>query len=183
MLPALSTRFTRLGLGEWTLGIGSVLLLIDLFGLGWFQYEPRFHATAVMLGQRVSANGWQSFEVVGPLAVVVCIAGIAICWLTASRRSPAVPVVITTLLVPVALALVILVAVRVLLDPPSVHLAQAGGANVVEPRPGAYIGLTLAVAVFAGAYLSLRREGVAPADSQAVDETLSVERSSPPARA
>jgi hypothetical protein len=100
------------------------------------------------------------------------VAGIAICWLVATRRSPALPVVLTTLLVPVSLALAVLLAIRVILDQPSVHLLQAGGANVLEARPGAYAGLVLSLVVAAGAYLSLRREGVAPEDSPAVIQTL-----------
>jgi hypothetical protein len=182
-LAAVSFRATRLGVGEWLLGIGSVALLIDLFGLSWFAYRPRFHATALMFGQSVSANGWQTFEVVGPLTLVVCVAGIAVYWLAATRSSPALPVVVATLLVPVSLALVVVIAVRVLIDPPSVHLLQAGGANVLAARPGAYAGLVLSLVVAAGAFLSLRREGVAPEDSPAVFETLRVEdsRSSGPA--
>jgi hypothetical protein len=182
-LAAVSFRATRLGVGEWLLGIGSVALLIDLFGLSWFAYRPRFHATALMLGERVSANGWQTFEVVGPLTLIVCVAGIAVYWLAATRHSPALPVVVATLLLPVSLALVVVVAIRVLIDPPSVHLLQAGGANVLEARPGAYAGLVLSVVVAAGAFLSLRREGVASEDSPSMLETLRVEdsRSSGPA--
>lgn len=172
MSAPLTVRFTRLGVGEWVLGSGSVLLLIDLFGVSWFGYNPRFHATAVMLGQQVSASGWQSFEVIGPLAVVVSLAGIAVWYLTATRRSPALPVVLTTLLLPVSLALAVLVAVRVLLDPPSVQLAQAGGANVIEAQPGSYVGLALTVAVFIGAYLASRREAVSPEGSPTPIETV-----------
>jgi hypothetical protein len=167
-------RSTRLGLGERLLGVGSVLLVVDLFAVPWFAYRPQFHATAVMLGQRVSANGWQTFEVIGPLALLVCLVGIAIWLLTATRRSPAVPVVLTTLLMPVSFVLALLVAIRVLVDRPTVHLAQAGGANVIEPRAGAYLGLALSLVIFAGLYLSLRREGMAREDSPATIETLRV---------
>ena len=73
---------------------------------------------------------------------------------------------------PVSFVLVVVVAIRVLLDRPTVHLVQAGGANVIEARPGAYIGLVLSVVVFAGLYLSLRRDGVASDDSPAAIETL-----------
>ena len=113
----------------------------------------------------------------GPLTLLVCLAGIAICWLTATRRSPALPVAVTTLLVPVSLALVVVLAIRVLLDQPSVHLQQADGANVLAARPGAYAGLVLSLVVAVGAFLSLRREGVAPEDSPAMFETLRVEDS------
>lgn len=173
----MSVRAERLGRGEWLLGLGSAVMLIDLFGPTWFEYRPQFHATAAMLGQQVSANGWQSFEVIGPLCMVVYVIGTAICWLAATSHSPALPVVLTTLLLPATLALMVLVALRVLLDPPSVHLAQAGGANVIEARPGAYIGLALSILIFVGNYLSLRRDAVADEDSPAVIETLSVEQS------
>jgi hypothetical protein len=174
---AVGFKATRLGGGEWLLGIGSVALLSDLFAVAWFAYKPQYHVTAVMLGQSVSATGWQTFEVVGPLALLVCVVGIAIWWLTATRLSPALPVAVTTLLLPVSLVLVVALAIRVLLDQPSVHLLQAGGANALEARPGAYAGLGLSMVVAVGAYLVLRREGVAPQDSPAMFETLRVEDS------
>jgi hypothetical protein len=170
-------RTTRLTVAEWLLGAGSVLLLVDLFGLSWFAYSSRFHALAVMLGQSSSANGWNTFTVVGPLTLVVCVAGIAAAWLTAARPSPAIPVVIITLLLPVSFVQAVWVAIRVLLDGPSVHLVQAGGANVVSAQAGAYLGLALSVVVFAGVYLSMRRDGVAADDSPARIETLGVEDS------
>ena len=173
----MSLRTTRLTLAEWLLGAGSVLLLADLFTVSWFAYEPRFRALATMLGQSSSANGWNTFTVLGPLTVIVCLAGFAVALLTAARRSPALPVVIVTLLLPVSFVLAVLTAIRVLLDGPSVHLAQAGGANVIETRPGAYIGLALSVVVFAGAYLSLRRDSVDDEDSPALIETLSADES------
>jgi hypothetical protein len=170
----MSFKSTRLGLGERLLGVGCVLLLVDLFAVPWFAYKPQYHATAVMLGQSVSANGWQTFEVIGPLALLVCLVGLMIWLLTATRRSPAMPVVLTTLLLPVSFVLAVLVAIRVLLDRPTVHLAQAGGANVIEPRAGAYVGLALTLVIFAGLYLSLRRDGVPYDDAPATIETLRV---------
>jgi hypothetical protein len=167
----MSLRTTRLTLAEWLTGAGSVLLLVDLFRVSWFAYSPRFHASATMLGQASSANGWNTFTVLGPLTLVVCLAGIAIMWLTAARASPALPVVIATLLLPASFLQAIFVAIRVLLDTPSVHLIP-GGANVIEAQPGAYVGLALSVLVFAGVYRSLRRDAVADEDSPTVAERL-----------
>lgn len=177
-MAAMSLRTTRLTHAEWLLGAGSLLLLIDLFAASWFAYGSRYHAFAAMLGQSVSANGWDTFTLLGPLTLIVCLSGLAILWLSATRHSPALPVVITTLLLPVSFVQAVLVAIRVLVDRPSVHLVQAGGANVIGARPGAYIGLALSVLVFAGVYLSLRRDAVAPEDSPARIERLSVEDSS-----
>ncbi len=179
----MNLRINRLGAGEWILGSASILLLIDLFGLSWFAYRPQFHATAVMLGQAPSANGWQSFEVIGPLTLLVCLTGAAVWLLTATRRSPALPAVITTLLLPVSLVLAVLVAVRVLLDGPAVHLAQADGRNVITAQPGAYIGLLLSFVLFIGAFMGMRREGVAPEDAPRVIETVRVGQASDAGRA
>ena len=167
-------RTTRLTFAEWLLGVAALLLLVDLFGLTWFAYRSHLHAIMTALGQVTSANGWDTFTVLGPLTLIICLAGITVTVSTASRSSPAVPVVITTLLLPVSFIQMILVAIRVLLDPPSVHLVQAGAANVIDPRPGAYLGLALSVAVFAGSYLSLRRDGVTAEDAPKTVELIPV---------
>lgn len=173
----MNLRTRRLTHAEWLLGLSSLLLLIDLFGLSWFAYQPRVHAIMAALGQSVSANGWNTFTVVGPLTLIVGLAGLAIWFLTAARPSPALPVVMTTLLLPVSAAQAVLVAVRVLVDPPSVRLAQVNGADAIEARPGAYIGLALSILVFTGVYLALRRDSVPEEDSPAWIESLSVEDS------
>ena len=170
----MSPRTRRLTRAEWMLGAGSILLLVDLFGVSWFSYGARYHAFATMLGQSASANGWNTFNVLGPLTLIVCLAAIAITWLTAARASPALPVVITTLLLPVSFVQAVLVAIRVLLDGPSVQLVQAGGANVIDTGLGAYLGLVLSVVVFAGVYLTLRRDAVAVEDAPTVIEVLRV---------
>ena len=158
-------RATRVNGGEWLLVVSSVLLLIDLFGLSWFGYPARFHAVAAMLGQSSSADGWNSFTVLGPFGLLLCLAGLSIAGFAATRLSPALPVVTTTLLLPVSFVFAVLVAFRVLLDPPSVHLVQAGSGNVIETRAGAYVGLVLSIAIFVGTYLAMRRDSVSRVDS------------------
>ncbi len=168
----MSFNIRRTTVGDRLAAIASVLLVIDLFARPWFAYKPQFHTTAAMLGQRVSANGWQSFEAVGPLTLVVCAVAIAIPCLGATRRSPALPVVLTTLLLPVSLALVILLAIRTLLDTPSVHLLQAGGANALHTEAGAYVALGLSVAILVGLHAAVRHEGTAETDSPTPVETV-----------
>ncbi len=59
----MSPRAARLEFGEWLLGVSSVLLLIDMFGVTWFAYTGRcYRAIATLLGQRVSATGWENFS-------------------------------------------------------------------------------------------------------------------------
>ena len=173
----MSLRTTRVTHAEWLLGIGAALLVIDLFGVSWFAYDSRLHAFAAMLGQGVSADGWNTFDLLGPLTLIVCLAGIAIFSLTAVRPSPALPVVIATLLLPVSFTQTVLVAIRVLVDPPSVHLAQIGGADAIQARPGAYIGVALSLLIFGGVYLSLRRDSVPDEDAPPAIEQVSLQDS------
>lgn len=173
----MSCNVWRVGLGDRLIGVASTLLLIDLFARTWFEYKLRFHVAVAIGAQRVGSTGWQAFGVLGPLTVIVCLTGISIFWLTLTRRSPALPVVVTTLLAPVAIVSVVLLAIRVLVDRPGVHLVQ-GGAYAVQVQTGAYVGLGLSALIALGTYMSLRREGVEPADSPSVTETLAVEPSS-----
>ena len=95
----MSFRAARLGVAEWLIGVGSVALLVDLFAVTWFAYRPQYHVTAMMLGQTVSANGWQTSRSIGPLALVVSRGwdrGVAGCRRRDARRR--LPVVVTTLL-------------------------------------------------------------------------------------
>ncbi len=163
-------RATRLGVADWLIGTGALALLIDLFAVPWFAYRPEYQGIAIMLARNVSFDGWQAFRLVGPLTLLVSVVGVTVFWLQGVRRSPALPVVVTTLLTPVALVLMVVLALRVLFDQPSVPMS--GGGNALEARPGAYFALLLSIVISVGAYLSLRREGVAPEDAPAEIETL-----------
>jgi hypothetical protein len=171
-LQAVTFRATRLGTADWVIGVGAVALLIDLFAVPWFAYRPEYQAIAIVLARRVNANGWQAFDFAGPFTLVVAVAGIVVFWLQGTRRSPALPVVATTLLAPLSLALVVVLGVRVLIDQPSVPLS--GGGSALEARPGGYFAVALSVAIFVGLYLSLRREGIADEDAPTQVEVLSV---------
>ncbi len=165
-------RSTRLTAADWTIGVAAIALLIDLLAVPWFAYKAEYQGIAVVLARRVSINGWQAFTFAGPLTLLVSAVGIVAFWLQGTRRSPALPVVVTTLLAPVSLALVVILAVRVLLDQPSVPLT--GGGNALEARPGAYFALVLGTALFVGLFMSLRRDGVADEDAPPAIELLRV---------
>jgi hypothetical protein len=170
---------TRLGAADWLIGTGAAALLIDLFAVPWFAYRPQYQGIAIVLARRVSLNGWQAFTLVGPLTLLVSVTGAAVFWLQGARRSPALPVAVTTLLAPVALVLLVTLGVRVLFDQPNVALS--GGGNALEARPGAYLALGLSLVICVGLYLSLRREGIATEDAPSAIETLDIPPSSPAA--
>jgi hypothetical protein len=161
-------RLSRLRAGEWLTAAAAILMLIDLFAPAWFAARAGQQSAATASAGHVSLNGWQTSLPAGVLALIVCGGGIAIWLTTATRRSPALPVVLNTLLLPFSLALVALVAIRVLVLRPSLHAA------VVSTRSGAWAGLALSVALYLGLYVALRREGVAVADAPASIETVTV---------
>jgi hypothetical protein len=119
---------------------------------------------------RVHANGWQSLDVLGPFTLVVSVLGVLVWWLAATRRAPALPASLAVIELGLSLVLLVWLLVRVFLDVPGIGPAGAA----VGPQAGAYIALALALALMAGAYRSLRREGVADADAVMFVETLRV---------
>ena len=170
----MNLRLSRLRAGEWLTATASLLMLADVFAPPWFDAHASQGTSATAIARHVSLNGWQTSLPAGVLALIVCSGGIAIWLTTATRRSPALPVVMNTLLLPFSVALLVLVAIRVLLLHPGFAGVAAGGAVAASTRPGAWAGLVLSVALYAGLYIALRREGVAAADTPAVVETVTV---------
>jgi hypothetical protein len=150
----------RLSGADWLNAAASLALLAVLFAPAWFDRAG------------VSLGGWQSSRPIGVLAVVVCGLGLGVWLLTAARHSPAVPIALATLQLPLSVVLVVLIGVRVLFVRPSAVLAGGHTATSLHVLPAAYIGLALALLILAGVYRSLRREGVAPADARTEIETV-----------
>ncbi len=95
-----------------------------------------------------------------------------IVWLTtATRRAPGLPASLTPVLLGLSLILLVWLLVRVFLDLPGL----GGPAGIhVRREAGSYVAVGLALVLLAGAYRSLRREGVAEVDAVADIETLRV---------
>lgn len=185
-------RISRLTSGEWLLGIASAALIVDLFAVPWFHiiggwwsypplsvvhYYPHLHSRViphspgpVILHVGTQANGWQSFSVLSPFALIVAALGALIWWLAATQRAPALPASLAAIELGLSLLLVVWLLVRVFLDVPGIGPDGAA----VGRQAGAYIAVVLALAMMAGAYRSLRREGVADADAVMFVETLRV---------
>jgi len=176
-----NVRLSRLQVTDWLLGVSAVALIVVLFAAPWYEVKPQFRDSLLAVGERVSASGWQTFTWVGPLCLIVGLAGIAYAWLQATRRSPALPVVVVTLLTPPALLLVLALLVRVFIAVPTLSLSS--GANALQPASGAYVGFGLSLLIAVCAWLSLRREGVAREDAPSVIETVALEPRVPDDRA
>jgi hypothetical protein len=169
--------FGRLRTGEWLVGGGSLLLLIDLFVLPWYGLTNVFSPTASSLGQQTSATGWQGLLILGPGALIVGIVGLVLWWLQGSQRAPALPVVCTLLELPLSVLLVICLLLRVVFVHPAVLIPGAPGVNPIESLYGGYLGLALSIVIAVGAYMSLRRDGIAVADAPERVEILRLKQS------
>jgi hypothetical protein len=180
-----SFRIARLGIGDWLILVGAAGLIADLFAARWFSYPSGWYGYARGLPIGTIADdlagrqdGWQGLPVLGPVAVVVAALGILTFGTQALRRSPAVPVVLTTLLTPVAALLVLALAVRTLIAPPTGALRRVGGGSGLNVDAGAYVGLGFSAVLAVGLFASLRREGIASADAPAEIETIELARGS-----
>ena len=167
----MSVRPSRLRISDWLLGASSLALIVVLFGLDWYQVKPQFRSSLLVLGERVTANGWQVYTWIGPLCVIVAALGILYAVLQATRRAPALPVLTVIVLTPFSWLLSVALVVRVLLARPSLVL-PGGQHSALQVCDGAYAGLGLALIITVCGWLSLRREGIDPHDSPLLIETL-----------
>ena len=76
-------RLWRVRPPEWAIGVCSAGLIVVLLATPWYSTGG------------ASETGWESLLVLGPFVLVVGVLGIAVLWLQASCRSPALPVCAT----------------------------------------------------------------------------------------
>ena len=138
------------------------MLLLDLFVLPWYSVESQFAQTASTLHLSTTYKGWHGLEHGHWLLVVTILIAFALVWFQTTRRAPAIPAGIGVVLVIVALLNVLALIYRVLIN-------QPGANSLVTEKAGAFVGLAAAIAIFAGAYLSLRDEGLSARDEPTVE--------------
>jgi hypothetical protein len=148
---------TRLRPGDWVAGLGGAVLLVSLF-LPWYDVK----------GVDRHLTGWQAFSVIDVILAIAAILGLAVAVTGAFRHTPAVPVAMAVLGVPVGALAVLLVLVRVL-DPP-------GPNELLDLAVGSGVALVGALAVAAGSWLSMADER-----NRGVPEVAVEVRPTPPA--
>lgn len=158
---------SRLRKGELIVGAGSIVLLASMFLLKWFGLIGAAASEAKRLGHPTSVNGWHGLTTLRWFMLATVALGFALVYFQATRRAPAVPVTLSVLVFVVALITLIALIYRVLINEP-------GPDSLVEPKLGAFIGLLATLAITAGAFLSMREEGVAAADAPAEIPTITV---------
>jgi hypothetical protein len=139
---------SRLRRGELIVGLSAALLLALMFLLPWYR------------GSRgsPSLNGWHSLTWLRWLMLVTIVAGLSLFYLQLTRRAPALPVVMSVIVTVLGGLTALALIYRVLINLP-------GSDGLADARIGAFLGLISACAIAAGAFASLREEGVAPGDA------------------
>jgi hypothetical protein len=118
--------------------LSAVLLLVFLLVLPWFRSAgPGMH--------HVTITGWNSFRVLRWLILVTVAAGLLLVYFQQTRRAPALPVVMSVILTPLALVTTIALVIRL---PTSAD----------TPQLGAYLGVVCAAGLVLGGFWSMRDE-------------------------
>jgi hypothetical protein len=159
---------SRLRAPEWIVGAASAALLVDAFSLRWYGSDGAIirrssggSSLFLIPGHWRALDGWGSLPVLRWLLLLTCLLGLAVFWAQAARRAPALPVSLTVLELIAASALLAGLVWRVLFELPSPAVLGVHPSSPVDREGGAYAGLALALALVAGAYASLRRDGAA----------------------
>jgi hypothetical protein len=129
----------RLRRGELLAGVSGVLLLVFLLAGKWAG----------------SHSGWQGLVSLRWLLVVTIAAAFGLVFAQTTRRSPAVPVTLSLIVMILGVISVLALIYRVLISPPA------------HQHAAAYLGLLSAIGLAYGGYLSLREEGIARRDAPA----------------
>ncbi|MFZ0090059.1 MAG: hypothetical protein WAL63_11155 [Solirubrobacteraceae bacterium] len=132
-------RPSRLRAGEIIAAVSALVLLVAMFGLAWL-------ALPASGGARSDVDGWTGLPVLRWFLAVSALAGLALAFLQAARRAPALPVVMSVIVTPLAGVTTLLLIVRLL---------TWNGAL----QAGAYVGLLAVASLAFGGFRSLREEG------------------------
>ncbi len=144
-------KLRRLRAGELIVGASAVALIVFVFLAPWYAASARSapHRLAY------SVNGWHGLLHVRWLVLLTIAVSLGLVAAQAARRAPALPVAMSLAVTMLATVNTLVLIYRVLIDVPGAGAGQ---------RAGAFLGLISSVGIAAGAYMSLRREGISQAD-------------------
>jgi hypothetical protein len=156
---------SRLRRGELIVGGGALALAVAMFLLPWYGVKSVLAPGLALSGHPTSFDGWNGLSHLRWLVLVTLLVAVALVWLQATRRAPALPVTFGMIVTVLGLLTVLALIYRVLINVP-------GANSLVDRKVGAYVGLIASVAVFYGGYASLRGEGLADRDARTEIETV-----------
>jgi hypothetical protein len=126
----------RLRAGEVLAGAAAAALVVLMFAVHWY-------------GGR---TGWQVLTSARWLALVTVVAAFVLVLSQATRPAPALPVTLSVIVTVLALLTGLWLIYRVVISP------------ATHEQAGAWLGLCSVWLIAVGAFMSMRQEGIAPAD-------------------
>jgi hypothetical protein len=148
----------RLRRGEKVAAVAAILLFILMF-FDWYNVS----VSAGPLGDfSVGGSAWQVFSFVDIVLFVVILAALGLAVLTATERSPALPVTASVIVTALAGLGTLLVLYR-LIDTP---VGDVPDGVDVGRTIWAFLGLVAVAAIAYGGYLSMREEGTSFSDAR-----------------
>jgi hypothetical protein len=155
----MSFDLSRLRRGEQVAAGAAVLLFILMF-FDWYSVS----VNAGPLGQfSVGGSAWEAFDFIDIYLFIVILAAIGLAVVTATERTPALPVTASVIVTALAALGTILVLYR-LIDTP---VGDVPDGVDVSRTIWAFLGLIAVAAITYGGYLSMRDEGTSLSDVKA----------------
>jgi len=149
----------RLRRGEQIAAVAAVLLFILMF-FDWYTVSV---SGGLLGGLSVGGSAWQAFGFIDIYLFIVIVAAIALAVLTATERTPALPVTMAVIVTALAALGTLLVLYR-LIDTP---VGDVPDGVDVSRTIWAFLGLVAVAAITYGGYLSMREEGTTLGDVKA----------------
>jgi hypothetical protein len=142
-------ELNRLRQGDLIAGLGGAALLIVMF-LDWYGAG----GNATFQGQDIKIalgfNAWEAFSITDLILALTAASGIALAVITATRRSPALPVAASVITATLGALATLLVFYRI--------LNQPGPNEFFDVKLGAFLGFLSALAIAIGGWLAMRDE-------------------------
>jgi hypothetical protein len=155
----------RLRLGELIAGGAALLLFIDMF-LKWYGFQGESLARAAGFSTTISA--WRAFDFIDILLFLVIVVTLGLVVLSATARTPALPVAASVIVTALGGLAALFVLYRI--------INQPGPNDFVNVSFGAYLGFLLCLGIALGGYTAMRDEGTSLADARAQAERMVASR-------
>ena len=142
-------ELTRLRPGELIAAAGGVALLVVMF-LDWYAAGGVTQVFQRDIEVSVGITAWEAFGFTDILLALGALTAIGLAVITATRRSPALPVAASVITTTVGALAMLLVLYRI--------VNQPGPNEFIEVKLPAFLGFLCVLAIAAGGWLSMRDE-------------------------
>ena len=142
-------ELTRLRPGDWIAAGGGVALLFVMF-LEWYAAGGTTEVGGRNIEISVGFTAWEAFGITDILLALAALTAIGLAAITATRRSPALPVAASVITTAVGVLATMLVFYRI--------LNQPGPNEFIEVKLPAFLGFLCVLAIAVGGWQSLRDE-------------------------